>query len=298
MDSFHHGHALVVGISRYAFTSTLSINVHTDAVDFAQVLKSHEFCGYPERNIELLTEASATAAAFEEGMAALADRAGADATAVVFFSGHGARLQNPDGTWSSYLVFHDSRLAERTALVSGEMFSELLRRIPARRILVLLDSCYAGGAARIKALPGNGAAGLDRNFLELLSGEGRVVLASSCEDQVSRIDPHERNSRFTKLILEGLRGAAGAPEDSVVTVMGLFNFVKSKMKDLEPIQEPLFLGSMKEDFPVALRHPAKAAPPEIQRAEVAEPFRANQEVYVAGNDIKQIRGNVIGDVHF
>lgn len=253
MDSFHNGHALVVGISRYLHTTPLSFNVVTDAIDFAQVLKSTRHCGYPEQNIKLLIEADATASAFEQGMEDLARRATGDSTAVIFFSGHGKRVFNPDGTSSSYLVLHDSEVGRLNNLISGARFTELLKRIPSKRVLVALDSCYAGGAAEIKSgSAGCGDQGLDRSFCELLSGEGRAILASSCADQVSRIDPGERNSRFTKWLLEGLQGAAAKPKSGVIRVTELFHFVQTKMEGQAMLQEPLFVSNLKKDFPIAL----------------------------------------------
>jgi len=259
---FPNGHALVVGISRYLHTTSLPLTVLTDAIDLAQVLKSTKHCGYSESNIRCMLDTEATAEKFREEIRHLARHASPDSTVVIYFSGHGSRLLNLDKSWSSYLVFHDSDINQRQGLISGDELTALLSQISAERLVVILDSCYAGGTGEIKASAHREIQeGLDANFGELLTGEGRAIFASSCENQVSRIDTDERNSRFTKYLLEGLKGAAAAPASEVIRVTELFNYVQSRMENLEKIQEPFFVTKLKKDFPIALAPAGRGVEP-------------------------------------
>jgi hypothetical protein len=87
-----------------------------------------------------------------------------------------------------YLLPHGydvERLSETA--ISGAEFTEKLRAIPARKLLVLLDCCHAGGIGDAKA-PGLELtkSPLPPEAASLLAeGSGRVLIASSQEDELS-----------------------------------------------------------------------------------------------------------------
>ena len=91
--------------------------------------------------------------------------------------------------------------------LDGEKFTSLLHDIRARRLLVLLDCCYAGGvttepsakAPAVKSVP----VPFDVDKLRR-DGAGIVVLSSSRADEVSRTGvPY---SRFTQVLIDALAG--------------------------------------------------------------------------------------------
>jgi Caspase domain len=96
-NEFSEGRALVIGVANYPKVSKLPQAVLNDARDLAGVLKAQEYCAYPAANVELLLDADAKADGIRAGLARLAETAGADDTALVFFSGHGGHIENgPD----------------------------------------------------------------------------------------------------------------------------------------------------------------------------------------------------------
>jgi uncharacterized caspase-like protein len=75
-----------------------------------------------------------------------------ESTVIIYFSGHGHQVITTNGE-SYYLMTHgsDVNCLYKTAL-SGAEFSEKLKAISAKKVLVLLDCCHAGGMAGIKGV--------------------------------------------------------------------------------------------------------------------------------------------------
>lgn len=252
---FYKGRALVVGLARYDEVSGLPDAVLNDARDVAELLRSGEYCGYPAANVRLLLDEQATLGAIRGALAELATAAGEGDTVIVFFSGHGARLgQAPDE--SSALVPFDTRFSDLdgSTLSEGELSSSLAK-IKAKRLLVLIDACHAGGAGVLKGGAGDMRFGLvEKTLQRLASGTGRVIMASSRASETSLVMPGARNSVFTERLLEALRGHARTTGDGLIRVFEIFNYVAEHVAQTVPgRQHPIFKASDLEDnFPVAL----------------------------------------------
>jgi hypothetical protein len=142
-------------------------------------------------------------------------KADPDATAVVYFSGHG--VEAPD----YYFLPYGYNVADlRGTAVSSAEFTERLRAIQARKLLVLLDCCHAGGIGEAKdpglaALPKSPAPpGL---FDALKAGSGRVLIASSRKDELSYTGiPY---SVFTAELLKALAGYGAFERDGYARVL-------------------------------------------------------------------------------
>jgi hypothetical protein len=137
--------------------------------------------------------------------------------------------------------------------ISGTEFAETLRAIPARKMVVILDCCHAGGIGEpkdvsIAALNG----GLPEGYYEALtSGTGRVIFASSRDTEYSWAHGSEEFSVFTHHLLDGLRGGV-ASEDGMVRVFDLFEYLQPLVVADEPRQHPVFRAELEENFAIAL----------------------------------------------
>ncbi|HEX6096535.1 MAG TPA: caspase family protein [Thermoanaerobaculia bacterium] len=249
--AFPQGFALVIGIADYAYVEPLPPNVLYDAGDVCALLQSPDLCGYDPAHVRELRDGEATLEGIREGLAWLSASAGEEATAIVYFSGHGGADAN-----GTYLYPQDSdeeRLAE-TALSSAEL-ATMLATIPAQRLLVVLDCCHAGGAFRTR---GSGGSGPRRDqegglgFEILAQGSGRVILASSRAGQKSILLPGDRNSLFTKYLLAALRGEAVLPGKRAISVCDVFAFVQQISGLTEGRQEPVLHAADLTDFPIAV----------------------------------------------
>lgn len=213
--TFTSGHALLVGVG-----ADLPDTV-TDAQGLAEMLRDPARCAYPPAQVHLLTGAQATGPAILAALERLAQTAAADAAVLVYFSGHGYRVASPEGE-SYYLLpygYDINRLAETA--ISGEEFAAKLRALPARRLLLLLDCCHAGGVGAAKA-PGLALTKtpLPPEALALLrEGGGRVLIASSQENELSFAG--KPYSAFTRALLESLCGVGVAKRDGYVRVADL-----------------------------------------------------------------------------
>jgi hypothetical protein len=231
------GRALVIGVG-----ADLPITV-ADATAVADLLRDPGRCAYPPDQVHLLIESNATREHILAGLDELA-AVPADASVIVYFSGHGAETPGyflmPNGyQWNDIAG---------TGL-AGALFTEKLRAIRAGRLLVLLDCCHAGGQAEAKGaikspLPPEVAAELGRS-------SGRVVIASSRRDEVSWTGvPY---SVFTAALLEGLAGYSAAEQDGYARVLDVAMWVGRKVPDRTgDKQHPIIkVSNLQDNFAVA-----------------------------------------------
>ena len=228
VQAFPHGYALLVGVGTTAYSPWSLPATVKDLRAVRKVLTDPALCGYPDDDdhIRLLHDQGATRAAILGGLTWLKDRAAADpeATAVVFYSGHGW-LDQSSGRY--YLIPHEVGPFDVTgSALTAEEFTSALREVKARRLLVVIDGCHAQGMATskdtvtsVKLPPGlvEAAATEGKGLLGALKqGEGRVVLTSSRGHQLSWVRPDGSLSVFTHHLLEALQGAGNKPGDAEV----------------------------------------------------------------------------------
>lgn len=220
-QSFTHGHALVIGMG-----ADLPVTVE-DARGVAALLADAGRCAYPPGQVRLLTGPAARRGDVLAALDDLAMRASADpdATAVVYFSGHG--VETPGYYFLPY--GYDMADLPGTAITAVE-FTERLRAIQARKLLVLLDCCHAGGIGEAKDAPGlpfpksPAPPGL---FDALKAGGGRVLIASSRKDEQSFTGaPY---SVFTAELLRALAGYGAFERDGLARVLDVAMWVGRKV---------------------------------------------------------------------
>lgn len=302
VTTFDRGRALVIGVANYDEVSSLPEAVLNDARDVASTLQASDYCGFPAANVQLLLDGDATLVNIRAALASLAGSAGADDTVIIYFSGHGARLGHATAETSA-LIPVDCRLAclQGTSLVEAE-FSAALAAIKAKRLLVLIDACHAGGAGVLKQAAESGVQlGFDEKSLQRLAeGTGRVIIASSRSTETSLVLSGSRNSVFTDQLLEALKGKARTTGDGVIRVFEVFNYVAEQVRCIVPgRQHPIFKASDLEDnFPIALyRGGIKAASAvSVQPGRWRELEQIMADLYPAGPTDQDIWARAGGDV--
>ncbi len=257
MSKFSQAHALVIGIANYQHINKLPPTITKDAQDIYDLLIDPQYCGYPEQNVEMLLDEQATGTAIQQALTVLAQRSNEHSTVFIYISSHGENI--PDGLFAgTYLLPVDVRyaglsqtLAETS--ISGVTFTEALRSIPAKKIVVAFDCCHAAGIGQ----PKSGAqsemkSGLPEHYYaKLAAGQGRVIIASSRETEVSWVLSKDVNSLFTKHLLEGLRGKA-VSLGGVIRIFDLFDYVQPRVTEEKATQHPVFKAELEENFPIAL----------------------------------------------
>lgn len=264
MPNFTQGYALVVGIANYTAVRPLPETVLKDARDVAALLEQPDRAGYLQDHVKLILDKDVNKKALLDGLAWLASCAGNDATAVFYYSGHGARIE--DGTDAgNYLIPVDTRLdALKTTAISSDELTEALRAIHAGRLVVLLDACHSGGTGDAKGIAPVGLevaanapivkSGLDSALYDRLTqGMGRVVFASSRTSEVSYVLPNATNSLFTQTLLEALSGKARQRGDGLLRLFDVVEYVWEEVPKRYAQQHPIFKAQdLDANFPIAL----------------------------------------------
>jgi hypothetical protein len=175
-----------------------------------------------------------------------------DDTFILYFGGHGApdvdSTSNDNDGLKKYLLLHDSELDSLplTALSLNNL-ATLLGKLPCRRVVILLDSCFSGTAgvqtlAKLKSLRISEKS--YKNATEM-SGEGRVILAASSENQVSHEEDALQAGVFTHYLLEGLNGKADLKGDGNINILGLYEYVTREVsRHTQNKQSPVFRGTL------------------------------------------------------
>lgn len=212
-ETFDNGHALIIGVGADL------LNTIDDAQGLADILKDEERCAYPPGQVHLLTGPAADRGAVLAALDKLAQTTDEESTVVVYFSGHGYEVSTPvDDVYFLLPHGYDLNRLKRTA-IKGAEFTARLRAIRARKLLVLLDCCQAGGVGQAKAphIDAMIKAPLPPEAVELLAeGSGRVLIASSQENEKSYAGrPY---SAFTLALIEALSGVGVAKQDGYVRV--------------------------------------------------------------------------------
>ncbi len=224
--SFSQGHALLVGVGTYRDQPNLNVPVCAlDAEAVAEVLRDPNLCGYPANQVGLLRNATARRDDILIALDTLADRAAESDTLFLFFCGHGA--YGDDGDY--YLTTHDTRVRDgRVVSGTGVREAELLerlRRVRAKRVLLVINACHSGGisptlgateaALTDTPLPSKTAAAL------LATGEGRIIITACREEQLSWIGKGKL-SLFTETLVDGLRGRGTSSTRGYLSAFDLY----------------------------------------------------------------------------
>lgn len=269
MSGFKDGYALIIGIANYPRVRKLPEIILKDARDVQDLLRSPAHCGYSAANIRLLRDDEATADGMREGIRWLTRTAGVGDTALVFFSGHGGRVETGPQA-GNYLIPYDCDPADLGGTaISGAELTDLLRDIQAQRLLVFFDSCYSGGTGETKGLGPEQTtfkSGLEESYYERLAqGTGRVIMASSRSDEESLVLHGMTNSLLTHYLLEGLRGNMRTRGDGLIRVFDVFDYVSEEVPARGP-QHPIFKAAdLENNFPLALYLGGKQVEPTVPR---------------------------------
>src|SRR5215472_17175746 len=137
---FNAGHALLIGVNEGDMTAP-----GRDAEGLADVLRDETRCAYPNNQVHLLAPAQATRSGMLDALEKLAKLTTTESSVIFYFSGHGYRV-NAGINYVYYLsgTGYDPAQPETTG-VSGRELTDRLTLVPAKKMLVLLDCCHAGG---------------------------------------------------------------------------------------------------------------------------------------------------------
>ena len=209
--------ALLVGIANYLSSDEFEIQQLKapvkDVNELAAFLKDPNKGGFDAEHVFTLTDKKATRRNILITFNDIAKRAAPEDMVIFYFSGHGYR---PSDSKTTYLIPYDLDMRDFDATcINFDDLAKKIRKMAASKVVVILDACHAGGVKPTGARAAMNT-GIVKRYLEAFrKSEGRALLLSSDESEVSWED--KQNGVFTRFLLEGLNGKADTNGDGIVT---------------------------------------------------------------------------------
>jgi hypothetical protein len=240
-EQFSNGYALLIAVNENSVAKWALPDVVKDVAALEEILIHPERCAYPPQNVKVITGEEASRGNILDQLEWLEERIKADATgnatAVVYYTGHGWRDTSvePD---EFYFIPYDVREDKiRSRALRARDFADAIAALEPKRLLVVLDCCHAGGMGVKQVVPAPagyapsafksaelmageeivaepGAKGLK----QLAEGRGRAVFSSSTGEQSSYMRPDGKMSIFTYHLIEALTGHA-QPQEGATDVL-------------------------------------------------------------------------------
>ncbi len=224
-------YALVAGIGNFKYGKTasnprgiepLQFTVR-DAISFQQFLINSSLGGFRQENITFLTDHNATRANIVSALNKIANLAREDDLVVIYLSSHGTP---PDKYGGVFIVAYDTEVMPREKVwhtaVSENILKDFVENVQAKRLVMILDTCYSNGAYRNVPgfLPPGGKSlgaaddegyGISNEYGRRLLGSKDIVIEGAPAKKPSANQPKGIGSDgWGKVLI----GASGAGEQS------------------------------------------------------------------------------------
>jgi hypothetical protein len=218
-------YAIVIGIEAYRRQLPKADFAVRDAQTVTDYLT--KAMGYPEEQVIMLINGHAALGDFVKYFEKwLPNNVETNSTVFVYFSGHGA----PDlQTGSAYLVPYDGDPAfiVETGYSLKRMY-DALGKLPAKEIIVALDSCFSGAGGRSVMAPG--ARPLVMNLqTEVALSKNMTVLSASAGDQISATYHEKGHGLFTYFLLKGIQNEGVLNPDGSLRMEDLYGYLKPEV---------------------------------------------------------------------
>lgn len=220
-------HVLAVGVSQYAKAGQNLAYAASDAEKIAAVFRSQQGADiYEEVKVKTLLNNAATRAGIKDGISTFLSDARADDMAVLFFAGHGIT----DSRGQYYLMGYDGDMKNPAlhGLKQSDLEEDLIASIQAKKVLVMLDSCYSGGATGRR-----GADDITKVVEHLSKATGFAVMSAARGNEYAYENPVWGGGAFTIAVEEALKQRRGdSNKDGFVDINELDGYVYDKVVEL------------------------------------------------------------------
>ena len=241
-----NAYALIIGIEQYRQKLPAADFATHDAQVVAEYLV--KVMGYSAENVVVLLNDKASKSDFDKYLGRwLSNNVEKDSSVFIYYSGHGA--PNPN-TGDAYLVPYDGdpSYIDDTGYSLQRLY-EQLGRLPARDIVVALDSCFSGAGGR--SVLAKGARPLVMNLQSAFVLPRNVtVLAAASGHQISSTYEEKSHGLFTYFMLKGIKDGDVVRQNGSIAVGDLFAFMKPQIeriarKQYNNEQTPQLIGAKK-----------------------------------------------------
>lgn len=242
-----NAYAIVIGIENYRQKLPKADFAVSDAKIMAEYLT--KVMGYPEENVVTLLNDHATnvdlVKYFEKW---LPNNVEPGSTVFIYYSGHGA----PDPkSGSAYLVPYDGdpEFIDETGYSLKRMYAAL-GKLPAKEVIVALDSCFSGAGGR--SVIAQGSRPLVMNLQSnVVLPKNITVLSASAGDQTSSTYDEKGHGLFTYFMLKGIKNENVTRPDGSLKIAELYSYIKPQVeriarKQYNNEQTPQLVGAVKK----------------------------------------------------
>jgi len=199
-------YAIVVGVGNFQETNITPLRyAQKDATTFYDYLLDPLGGDFKTENIFLILNEDATKPNIISALNQIKTRAEKNDLVLLFFSTH----STPPGKFGGvYIISYDTivkpRESVRESSVSDEMLRDFINGIKAKRLVVIMDTCYSNGAYR--QIGDKSLSVDDEGYgMSTVSGWGKVLFSSSTDGEKSWESDTLKNSFFTYYFIEGLK---------------------------------------------------------------------------------------------
>ncbi len=236
-------YAVIVGVGRYTAMPSLKFT-DDDAYRFYSFLRSPEGGALPDEQITILVDEDATRDKILNSMRQYFLKADENDVVLFYFSGHGLEGCFLPVDFDGY----NNKLRH-------EEIKQVLMQSKAKHKLCIADACHSGTLNYGLAAKGPAPVSLDLYYQAFEDTKGGVaLLMSSKAEELSLEDHGLRQGVFTYYLLRGLKGAANANGDNLITIRELYNFVYVKVREYTTnVQSPVLTGNYDDAMPVAFQ---------------------------------------------
>lgn len=213
-------HVLAVGVNDY-YDSRLALHFAvSDAKAIGAALKKAGDDLYETVAVMELLDDAVTASGLEQAFAKMAKAVRPNDVFVFFLAGHGKTVEG-----HYYFLPQDFRFTNLQSVtrrgIGQDKWQSWLAKIPARKAIMLYDTCESGSLTRARGVaPGWAMAKLNR-------ATGRTVLSASTDDAPA-LEGYKGHGVFTYSILQALAGS-DRNDNKLVEILELADFVESRV---------------------------------------------------------------------
>lgn len=221
-----NAYAVVIGIELYRQQLPKADFATNDAKVMGEYLT--KMIGYPEENVVVRLNDKAAKADLEKYFEEwLPGKVRSGDSVFVYYSGHGAPNVK---SGEPYLVPYDGDPAfmESTTYPLKRLYAAL-DKLPAKEVVVMLDSCFSGAGGRSVIARGMRPIGLSIEHPALASGKTLVLTASS-GSQVSSTFQEKGHGLLTYFFLKGLKGDGDINKDGTIELAEMYEYVRPNVE--------------------------------------------------------------------
>jgi len=239
-----NAHAIVIGLESYRNDLPRADYAEKDAKVVAQYLSRS--MGFEEENVAVLLNDRASKSDLEKYFETwLPNRVEKDDTVFIYYSGHGAPNAK---TGEAFLVPYDGDplFLDNTGYSLNRLYQHLAQ-LPAKEVVVVLDSCFSGSGGR--SVIAKGMRPIITEVRNPVLAQGKtIVIAASTGQQTSSTYDQKTHGLLTYFFLKGLHGEGDTDKNGKIEIGELFEYLRPQVERIarrqyNNEQTPQLLGS-------------------------------------------------------